>query len=99
MKVRIVRNKPNPVTGTRMNDMNVIFLHELLDKMSKGCFAGKKTKDERIVECYRKAWLAYQLYSCLIEEDEERLREAVQSVADEKLNDIMSMLIDFGYIF
>ena len=102
MKMRIVRNKVNPITGTRMNEMNEMFLHKLIDEMNSGYFRGtpvKKSKDERIIECYRKAWLAYQLYSCLVEEDDERLRECVQSIADEKLNDIVMSLVEFGYIF
>ena len=51
-----------------------------------------------IIECYESAVLAHELYACLVEEDPERLRECVQHLADEKLNRIVPILYEIGYV-
>ena len=103
MNERIVNNIPNPITGTRMNEMNEMFLEKLIQETVRGYFYDKRHKNdkryEKAAECYKKARSACQLYSCLMEEDDERMRARVQAIADEQLNEIVSILTEINYIF
>lgn len=98
-----IKNRVNPITCKRANEFNEQFAASLVNDLNKSYEREKRLrkgiKENQIVECYKKAWLCYQLYSCLVEEDEERLRGCVQRVADENLNEIVNMLVDLGYVF
>ena len=52
-----------------------------------------------IINAYESACLAHELYACLVEDDNERLRETVQRLADEKMNTVVPILADHGYVF
>ena len=101
MKVRIINNIPNPVTGMWMNEMNEMFLEKLIQETVNGYFKNRRKKDQRyekVAQCYKKARAAYQLYACLMEEDDERMRAMVQAIADDKLNEIMNILTEINYV-
>ena len=103
MKVCIITDQPNPITKKRCNEFNEQFSSEVVRNLNNSYDKVKNKeitkKNQQIVDCYNKAWLCYQLYSCLVEEDEERLRESVQRLADENLNEIVAALVELGYVF
>ena len=98
-----IRNEPCPITGKRCNEFNEKFSKDVIKDLQNSYFREKHRKigkkNQQIIDCYNKARLCYELYSCLVEEDEERMRECVQRLADERLNEIICDLIDQGYVF
>lgn len=105
MKLYIVRNNKINVLSEahkRANEFNERFTDEIQKNLQRNYIQevrrknGKKDMD--IIECYESAVLAHELYACLVEEDPERLRECVQHLADEKLNRIVPILYEIGYV-
>lgn len=80
------------MTGDIQRKMEHAYMRQIHKRVSQ--------QDMGIIKCYEQAGLAHKLYECLVEEDDERLRETVQNLADEILNeDVMPVLIDIGYQF
>ncbi len=102
MKIYIT-DEPNPIIGRRVNEYNEKFSSEVLENLKASYNKVKNQRvserNQQIIDCRNKAWLCYQLYSCLTEEDPERLRSTVQRLADENLNDIVAALVELGYVF
>lgn len=90
-----------PVTEKQRNRNNEDFLNEVMTQMrnEKVNDLRYKRADPAMQDCYRKAALAYRLYACLNEEDDERLRELIQDLADTNLNDVVSYLASICYTF
>lgn len=79
------------VTGDIQRRMKKTYMRQIRRNCSR--------RDSNIIKCYEQAGLAHSLYNCLLEDDE-RLRESVQTLADNILNDdVLPTLIDIGYVF
>lgn len=88
----------------RSNEINERMTGDIQRRMEKTYMRQIRRKNSRqdmdIIKCYEKAGLVHSLYSCLVEEDDERLRETVQTLADNILNDeVLPILSDIGYVF
>lgn len=103
MRVRIIKNRADPFYGRRANWYNVKFTEDIRKDLEKNYIReihnknGKQDMD--IINCYENAGLAHDLYACLEEEDSERLRQTVQRLADDKMNQVVSILVELGYTF
>ena len=103
MRFRIIKNRTDPFYGRRANWYNVKFTEDIQKDLEKNYIreihnrTGKQDMD--IINCYENAGLAHELYACLEEDDDERMRQALQRLADEKLNQVVSILVDLGYTF
>lgn len=88
----------------KCNEINEKITGDILDRMEKSYMRQLRrnitVQDMNIIKCYEKSNLLHKLYGCLIEEDEERLRESLQNLTDEILNEeVMPTLIKIGYVF
>ena len=88
----------------RNNEINERMTGDIQRRMEKAYMRQIRRKNSRqdmdIIKCYEQAGLVHSLYSCLVEEDDERLRESVQTLADNILNDeVMPTLTNIGYVF
>jgi len=93
----------NPITNQRINEYNVVLTEKLVKGLrgsySRAVYQPEKQANRKIIDCYEKAWLCNKLYECLMEKDPERMRGAIQRLADEHLDDIISGLVELGYVF
>ena len=103
MRGKYISNIVNPITGMRMNDFNKQFTEKVIKEMFSSFMRERRRKDGRqdyqIIDTFRKTRLADLLYGCLIEEDDERLRERVQALADMYMDEVVSNLVELGYTF
>lgn len=86
------------------NEINEWMTSEILRKMKKTYKRRIRQKNfgygADIVRCYEQAELVNHLYSYLVEEDDDRLREEVQNLADSIMNEeVMPVLSEIGYVF
>ena len=86
------------------NEINEQMTSDILRRMEKTYKRRIRQKNfgygAEIIKCYEHVELVNHLYSCLVEEDDERLREEVQNLADSIMNEeVMPVLSKIGYIF